>query len=598
AVGGTAGVGVNFLEETFSTLHANPDHRLHQQAAREVLKALLPEVGSDIKGHMKSHAELLEVSGYGNRPNDFNALLRILDGELRLITPTDPEGVQTESGSDPGSKFYQLTHDYLVPSLQTWLTRKQQETRKGRAELKLAERTALWNAKPENRHLPSLMEWGSIRTLTEKKQWTEPQQKLMKRAAGVHGLRSVIAIAVACVMTAAGVGFTRQADERRNQAESERLVDGLLTADTAVVRGTIEKLKGFRAWADPLLQGAFADSPEDSNARLHAGLALVAPGQTVDQNVLDVLRERLLTVAPIQFGPVSRLLEPHKQTLVPFYWERALDDQQSDGQRFHAACALAMFDPESESAANGDAADAVGWRNPAFARFIGEQLVAVSPEYIGEYKEQLRPVAASLVAPLADIFQDPDRGELALTLATSLLADYTQDDPERLTELVLVADSVSDRKLFPVLQQHRTAAVEHLETVLDQQLEPDWHDGPLDAAWVDVQPADRARVEAAQGLITERFAFCQDMPWVQFLEVVETLRASGYRPTRIRPHALVHPPAGGEGGRRPDEEVAVNVAAIWTRDGKRWELQSPLTKSDLPAADAPATKDGLFLSDI
>ena len=171
-VGGTEGIGVNFLEETFSSREANPEHRLHQQAAREVLKALLPEVGSDIKGHMRSHSELLEASGYQNRPGEFNELLRILDGELRLITPTDPEGFQTESGSDPGSKFYQLTHDYLVPSLGDWLTRKQQETRKGRAELKLAERTALWNAKPENRHLPSLLEWVSIRTLTDKQKWS------------------------------------------------------------------------------------------------------------------------------------------------------------------------------------------------------------------------------------------------------------------------------------------------------------------------------------------------------------------------------------------------------------------------------------------
>jgi len=57
-----------------------------------VLKALLPEVGTDIKGHMRSHAELLEVSGYQNRPGEFNDLLRILDGELRLITPSDSNG--------------------------------------------------------------------------------------------------------------------------------------------------------------------------------------------------------------------------------------------------------------------------------------------------------------------------------------------------------------------------------------------------------------------------------------------------------------------------------------------------------------------------
>ena len=109
-VGGTQGIGVNFLEETFAARTANPTHRLHQVAARAVLKALLPEVGTNIKGQMRSHAELLEASGYQNRPSDFNELVRTLDGDLRLITPTDPEGFLTDSGSDPTSKFYQLTH--------------------------------------------------------------------------------------------------------------------------------------------------------------------------------------------------------------------------------------------------------------------------------------------------------------------------------------------------------------------------------------------------------------------------------------------------------------------------------------------------------
>ena len=91
-VGGTEGVGVTFLEETFSAATAPPEHRYHQKAARGVLKALLPESGTDIKGHMRSYAELLEASGYGNRPSEFDDLIRILDSEIRLITPTDPEG--------------------------------------------------------------------------------------------------------------------------------------------------------------------------------------------------------------------------------------------------------------------------------------------------------------------------------------------------------------------------------------------------------------------------------------------------------------------------------------------------------------------------
>ena len=97
-VGGTEGVGVTFLEETFSAATAPPEHRYHQKAARGVLKALLPESGTDIKGHMRSYAELLEASGYGNRPGEFDDLIRILDSEIRLITPTDPEGVADDEG--------------------------------------------------------------------------------------------------------------------------------------------------------------------------------------------------------------------------------------------------------------------------------------------------------------------------------------------------------------------------------------------------------------------------------------------------------------------------------------------------------------------
>jgi serine/threonine protein kinase len=173
AVGGTEGVGVTFLEETFSAATAPPEHRYHQKAARADLKILLPETGSDIKGHMRSYAELLEASGYGSRPKDFDDLIRILDNEIRLITPTDPEGKDTNSDTvlqtKPGQKYYQLTHDYLVHSLREWLTRKQKETRRGRTELQLADLAAVWNSRPENRQLPSLLQWCTIRCWTQKK---------------------------------------------------------------------------------------------------------------------------------------------------------------------------------------------------------------------------------------------------------------------------------------------------------------------------------------------------------------------------------------------------------------------------------------------
>ena len=143
--GGVEGVGVLFMEETFSADNAPAENRYHQKAVRSVLNALLPEPGSKIKGRMRSDRDLMDVSGYADRPDDFQALIRILDEKTHLITPTDPGSLGAEEGvvkEISVGRFYQLTHDYLVPSIREWLTRKQRETRRGRAELRLAERSS------------------------------------------------------------------------------------------------------------------------------------------------------------------------------------------------------------------------------------------------------------------------------------------------------------------------------------------------------------------------------------------------------------------------------------------------------------------------
>src|SRR6202011_5389355 len=100
----------------------------------------------------------------------------------------------SESGNQanlPGGQYYQLAHDYLVHSLRDWLTRKQRETRRGRAELRLAERAGLWNVKPENRFLPAWWEWLNIRLLTRKRDWTTPQWKMMRKASRYHLARGL-----------------------------------------------------------------------------------------------------------------------------------------------------------------------------------------------------------------------------------------------------------------------------------------------------------------------------------------------------------------------------------------------------------------------
>src|SRR5262249_50572146 len=146
SLGGFQGIGVTFLEDTFSSTAAPLSHRRHERAARSVLTALLPDRATDIKGVTRSRRELLAASGYA-REQDFDDLLHVLDTELRLVTPADPEGVKADAGM-PG---YQLTHDYLVPSLREWLTRKQRESWRGRAALALEERTVEWSRARDTR---------------------------------------------------------------------------------------------------------------------------------------------------------------------------------------------------------------------------------------------------------------------------------------------------------------------------------------------------------------------------------------------------------------------------------------------------------------
>ncbi len=210
-VGGTHGIGVTFLEESFSVKTAPPTRRVHERAARAVLQALLPQTGTDIKGQMQPYEKLLDLSGYAGRPDAFRALLDVLVKDVRLIAPTEPgsgEPGNGEPGNPPSgsadsstAKYYQLTHDFLVPALREWLTRKQSETLRGRAEVRLAERTALWTHKTEKKQLPSLAEWLSIRVLTRRRNWSEPQARMMRAAAILYLCRAAVLV---CLLTVAG----------------------------------------------------------------------------------------------------------------------------------------------------------------------------------------------------------------------------------------------------------------------------------------------------------------------------------------------------------------------------------------------------------
>src|SRR5262249_5663258 len=123
--------------------------------------------------------------------------------------------------------YYQLTHDYLVPALQLWLTRKQKETRRGRAERRFAERAGAWKARPEDRRWPAWWEWANIRLFTRRRDWLESQRHMMQVATRYHTLRSLLATVVLLVAATLG-GWELH---RQNANHADELVKRLLEAE-------------------------------------------------------------------------------------------------------------------------------------------------------------------------------------------------------------------------------------------------------------------------------------------------------------------------------------------------------------------------------
>jgi formylglycine-generating enzyme required for sulfatase activity len=564
-VGGTEGVGLTFLEETFNTSTAPPEHRFHQKAAQAVLKALLPQTGTDIKGQMRSRLDLLETSGYSSRPRDFDDLIRILDPELRLITPTDPEGSSSEGQpTTPSGQCYQLTHDYLVHSLRDWLTRKQKATRRGRAELRLAERSSLWNSKPENHNLPSALEWANIRMLTKRKDWTEPQRRMMRRAGRVYGVRGVLTLAFLAGAVLAGTAVRLQVIENQQATQAAGLVQRLLDADTPQVPEIVGAMHEYRRWVDTSLRGELEKASAGSRQKLHASLALLP----VDATQVDYLFDRLSRAAPGELPVLRDALKPNRSSLTTRLWTVLESAKLGDVSLLPTASALASYDPDNAK-----------WESQAGR--VAQALVSVNSLLLRPWIDALRPVRGKLTAPIAAIFQDKSRSETVHSLATDILTDFASDDPDRLAELLMVADHTAYLSLFPVAEKKAEQVLPVFRAELAKRATYSWNDLPFNPTRPDA--ALMSRIESAQGILTERFAFCQTMPLDEFLTTAEALRKSGYRPARFRPFA---------------DGKSLQVAGVWTRDARNWRISSGLTADEVRQQDERNKKDKFLPVDV
>ena len=484
-MGGMTGIGFRFLEEAFGDRAAAIELRNFQYPARQVLASLLPESGADIKGHSRSYEELRLISQLDHDSRRFDELIRILDMQLRLITPQG-EGVrananqpthdpapstnQRDAAAQPSEtdtegdgverlaafeRRYQLSHDSLVHSVRDWVSAKQKETRRGRAELLLAECTTSWNRKRTSRSLPSWWGHAWIRVLTDRSLWTLDERRMMRASGHHHGFRTLVVSCTLAILVFITVAGYRQMRESRNVAEASRIVEGLLAASTSQFKSQSQQVEQYRQWAREDLLAAYSQEADESNAKLHAAMALLQD----TPEVRGYLDERLLMLPFDQATVLADVLSENPAPTVIHLENMLADDAVPDELRFRAHCGLSSLRVRSEH-----------WDENRDSKLVAAQLVSCRPSQLRHCARMLDFRKDDLVATLTSTFGNPDASEQARSFATICLAEFCRDDPQALFDLLLDADPQFFAPLLDALREHRTLIVSQAESMASQSI--------------------------------------------------------------------------------------------------------------------------------
>jgi len=300
-----------------------------------------------------------------------------------------------------------LTHDYLVPALRQWLTRKQRETRRGRMQLLLAERAALWGAKQERKQLPGWWEWANISLYTRSKDWTALEHRMLGAASRRHLLQAGVLLLLLGLVGWAIV------EVYRGPVKAAALVRALKEADTTRVPQILEELDSCRRWAKPLLEEMLEESRHDSKEELHARLALLPLDPERQKHYLY---EKMLRADPAECTFICYKLLDYSQDLVP-QLVQLLQVETDRERRFRAAYALATYDPDAKH---------VNWEQ--LGAEVADKLVKENPLRVAQWQRNVIALRFSTIRPhLHKTLKNRDRPVSERFAASKLITMYYRE---------------------------------------------------------------------------------------------------------------------------------------------------------------------------
>ncbi len=429
ALGGVEGIGITFLEETFEAGTAPPLHRLHRDAAQSVLRRLLPAPGSVLRGGLCPVRDLQEASGYADRPDDFADLIRILDSELRMVTPVRPdehEGVPAPAGPplDHGGVSYQLAHEFLITPIRQWIDREQRASRTGRAAIRLATITASWCENPIPQRLASPLEWAGILWHIPRSSWSPDERRMMRAAIRRSLMHAGAGLAVAAVLGLAGLQI-------RHSVRGDALVEAILKADFANMPPMIKELKNYRGQIERALEAREATKASLRDRRL-ASLLLYREAPTEAR--ATILHEWIREAGPDEVRLIRVALARGPEAEIERLGGDFANPEVEPGARLRIACVLAELAPATLSARKEDGA------------VLAKALLAEDRTAIPRWLGLLRPRTAVVIPTLRDFCRDGRHDASTRSVAAEALAGALTEALSRTDAAPELARAVIDSR--------------------------------------------------------------------------------------------------------------------------------------------------------
>jgi serine/threonine protein kinase len=446
-LGGTVGIGAQFLNDSFSASYAPANQKAHDEAARRILRTLVPGLGIEIKASRRMRAELLAVSGYENDRARFDMLMTIMESDLKLISATETLD-KTRSESNPSTTeqtTYQLSHDFLVPSIREWLTAKQRESFRGRLHQRLTEQAGLWSQQKENRFLPGFWEWVQVRTLLPGSQLSTEEKEMM----AVRDRKSLTSI-VSTVTALIVLGIILFRYDRKIGINSLR--DQLMIADPERLPVLIDELARHGTLGKTAIAASMETVEKDSSQAFALKLAHL---RWDDSTVEDVFVSALTSSIPESAVLAGDALRNWRQDIIPRCWQIVDETENSDDgvvptnddTRFRALVILAELDPPT------DETTSARWN--ASAERISDILIHACTKHPDRYQlisSSLKPVSQTMIPQLSKVLGVVSQ-DLRNSFALSLLIDYLGTDYATQTRLCLDASDWQIERMVPAAKK-------------------------------------------------------------------------------------------------------------------------------------------------